>query len=200
LKNCYVCKTDKASDQFGKNRRYDDGLQRVCKTCWTARAAAYRAENIEQVRAIERGSKAKRWNEDSRFLVRQRAYNRTHREQIRKTQTARYARDPERFRKAMREWRAAHPEACWIQDTRKRLVRAKATGHATEQQVRDRMAVWGFRCWACSAPMESVDHVIPLSRGGTNWPANLRPCCLSCNSSKGAKDWKRWIAEKRTAL
>jgi 5-methylcytosine-specific restriction endonuclease McrA len=28
--------------------------------------------------------------------------------------------------------------------------------------------------------------VIPLSVGGTNWPANLRPACRSCNSAKGA--------------
>lgn len=200
MKSCYVCKTDKTSDQFGKNRRYADGLQRVCKTCWATRAAVYRAENIEQVRKVERSSKAKRWREEPAFLARQQTYNQTHGDQIRKTRRQRYAREPERFRKAMRDWRATHPEACWLQDTRKRLIRAQAVGVATEQQIRDRMAMWGFRCWACSAPMASIDHVIPLSRGGTNWASNLRPCCISCNSSKGAKHWKRWVDEKQATM
>lgn len=31
------------------------------------------------------------------------------------------------------------------------------------------------------------DHRIPLSRGGTDWIANIVPCCLSCNCSKGNK-------------
>jgi 5-methylcytosine-specific restriction endonuclease McrA len=33
----------------------------------------------------------------------------------------------------------------------------------------------------------TVDHVIPLSVGGTNWLKNLQPLCSSCNSSKHTK-------------
>lgn len=32
-----------------------------------------------------------------------------------------------------------------------------------------------------------IDHVVPLSRGGSNALDNLVPCCTSCNSSKGAR-------------
>ncbi|GAC1375750.1 MAG: hypothetical protein NVSMB4_04140 [Acidimicrobiales bacterium] len=56
----------------------------------------------------------------------------------------------------------------------------------------------GRSCAYCTAPPTSVDHVVPLSRGGTNWEGNLAPACRSCNSSKGTyllTEWKH--AERR---
>lgn len=32
----------------------------------------------------------------------------------------------------------------------------------------------------------TVDHKVPLSRGGTNDPSNLAPCCWRCNNDKGS--------------
>lgn len=33
----------------------------------------------------------------------------------------------------------------------------------------------------------AIDHVFPISRGGSNSKENLRLLCMSCNSSKGAR-------------
>ena len=33
----------------------------------------------------------------------------------------------------------------------------------------------------------SLDHIIPLSKGGTNKESNLTTCCISCNCKKGTK-------------
>ncbi len=30
-----------------------------------------------------------------------------------------------------------------------------------------------------------IDHVVPLARGGSNWPSNLQLLCPPCNISKG---------------
>jgi 5-methylcytosine-specific restriction endonuclease McrA len=34
----------------------------------------------------------------------------------------------------------------------------------------------------------SVDHIVPVSKGGTNEESNLRWMCRSCNCSRGAKE------------
>jgi 5-methylcytosine-specific restriction endonuclease McrA len=38
----------------------------------------------------------------------------------------------------------------------------------------------------------SVDHMMPVSRGGTNTRENLCLCCLPCNKSKGNKTIQEW--------
>lgn len=42
------------------------------------------------------------------------------------------------------------------------------------------------------AEIGTVDHVIPLSNGGTDVIDNLAWCCKDCNSSKGAKSLDEW--------
>jgi 5-methylcytosine-specific restriction endonuclease McrA len=39
----------------------------------------------------------------------------------------------------------------------------------------------------------TLDHIIPVSRGGTDTVENLRICCLSCNSSRGNRDVARLL-------
>lgn len=41
-----------------------------------------------------------------------------------------------------------------------------------------------FTCVYCGGSANSVDHVIPRSRGGNNDPENLVAACTFCNSSK----------------
>lgn len=46
----------------------------------------------------------------------------------------------------------------------------------------------GFHCGACGANKKlQIDHVIPVSVGGTSDIANLQLLCGSCNSKKGDK-------------
>ena len=43
----------------------------------------------------------------------------------------------------------------------------------------------GYVCWLCGLPgADSVDHVIPRSRGGTDDDDNLRAAHLRCNSGR----------------
>lgn len=39
-------------------------------------------------------------------------------------------------------------------------------------------------CWRCTAPATTADHIVPISRGGSNARTNLRPACLAHNSGR----------------
>lgn len=45
----------------------------------------------------------------------------------------------------------------------------------------------GKPCVSCGKPSNSIDHIIPLVRGGDNSMSNLQPMCNKCNSKKGDK-------------
>jgi len=60
----------------------------------------------------------------------------------------------------------------------------QAVGTCTIDQLIARWSFYGNRCYICGVLANATDHVIPLSKGGTGWPANLRPICKSCNSRK----------------
>lgn len=40
----------------------------------------------------------------------------------------------------------------------------------------------------------TMDHVVPISRGGKTTIDNVVPACVSCNSSKQAKDVVEWLS------
>lgn len=61
-----------------------------------------------------------------------------------------------------------------------------AAGRATLEEIAARVEFYGWRCWICRAPFAEVDHVKPIAAGGSNWPSNLRPICVSCNRRKSS--------------
>lgn len=42
-------------------------------------------------------------------------------------------------------------------------------------------------CYMCMGKADTIDHIIPLSRGGLHRSDNLAPSCRSCNCKKNAK-------------
>lgn len=49
---------------------------------------------------------------------------------------------------------------------------------------RPRSKVSERKCHYCGGPDESMDHLIPASRGGRNNPENTVPACVTCNAMK----------------
>lgn len=72
-----------------------------------------------------------------------------------------------------------------------KLRRSSAPGSHTTKQWLSRVAYYGWKCRWCGKTLTTKtltkDHVLAISRGGTNFSSNLVPACQSCNSGKGTK-------------
>lgn len=52
-------------------------------------------------------------------------------------------------------------------------------------------------CFYCGNAGGEIDHVMPLTKGGTHSIGNLVPCCRTCNSSKNNQLLIVWKIKKR---
>lgn len=68
----------------------------------------------------------------------------------------------------------------------------------THQQWKETVIFFEGKCAYCGRTMRrgeklTRDHLVPVSEGGITTQANIVPACGSCNSSKGAKEWREWF-------
>jgi 5-methylcytosine-specific restriction endonuclease McrA len=81
---------------------------------------------------------------------------------------------------------------------RQQRIEAQATGVPVVEA--DILTECGHQCCYCGGPYQALDHMWPISKGGSHDPSNLVPACQSCNSSKGRKHlldfvWKVLVPE-----
>lgn len=168
-KHCRRCDTTKPISDFYRDSSRRDGLYVSCKSCHRERTDSWSQRNPAATKRYDRTSKAR------------------HREARRLREAERRARYPERVKAATLKWKATHRAHLTALEAVRRGRKAAAAGDASPAQIAARVAYYGGKCWMCGRPYEHIDHVIPLSRDGSNWPANLRPACSTCNSRKGSK-------------
>lgn len=133
----------------------------------------------------------------------QKEYYRKNRDRILAKASERRKKNRENLRAESREWRKNNPEyfVKYRKDNRnkareychRRRVRKALNG---EFVVLDKEIerIYSSRCVACDSDQSvSIDHVIPIARGGRHSIGNLQPLCASCNSSKGIKLMTEWL-------
>ena len=98
----------------------------------------------------------------------------------------------EATRKSIKRWIQNHPERYRdlgiAKSHKRRALKAGNGGSFTIEQWKTLCKFYGNKCLCCKRKRPlTVDHVIPISKGGTSNISNIQPLCKPCNSSKGTK-------------
>jgi 5-methylcytosine-specific restriction endonuclease McrA len=76
-------------------------------------------------------------------------------------------------------------------DRKRRAQKRLAVGERTNGEWELLKKQYGFICPSCGKSEPEIkltaDHIIPLSKGGSDYIENIQPLCVSCNSRKHTK-------------
>lgn len=186
-KRCSRCKEVKPIEAFARQRTKNnpEGRQGECRQCRSERNAAYREG--EQVKESAK--------------LRARNFYAGNKEKVIARGKAIYRANKERARQYGRKW---YQSSGKVTKRRYRAAnRLKDRGYNALRRARLKAATFGpvdlaavierdnSTCYLCGRQLAqqevTIDHVIPLVRGGSHTADNLRVACRPCNSRKNGR-------------
>jgi 5-methylcytosine-specific restriction endonuclease McrA len=202
-KTCNRCKANKPLDEFHKSSSAKDGHRNQCKSCTALadatryqkdakkhrqRALSYYYEHKEQ--SAETASKRYFANRDETSKKRAQL-RKDNIWKYKKQERASYLRNKEQKRKYSSDYSKQNPEKSLERNSRRRARLKNAITFKVDSSELKQMKNRG--CLFCGSKKEiNIDHIIPLSRGGSHSIGNLMPLCDHCNSTKYNKTIMEW--------
>jgi 5-methylcytosine-specific restriction endonuclease McrA len=165
-KACRGCGRVLPIDSFARKLK---GRAGRCKDCLREWAAAYREQYSDRVNANARAGYAA---DPTRKKTSKAAYYDRHRTDIRERRRGQYRENP-------------HPAKAAASQRRQR-VRNAMDAQDRAMSIAYRAAIANDPCTYCGARTDAmqVEHLYPLSKGGTDHWWNLAMACWPCNSAK----------------
>lgn len=190
MAECKVCKRQRAMVRYQDKREqiieYVGKWQRANSDKVRAYMNAYMEKNGEKYREAR-----KEWGREYRERNKQRdaeyrrQYSLLNREVLRERSRKRRMENPEEKRLHVRL-------------RRERIANAK--GHHTASDVKRQYEAQKGHCYYCHCVLGDTyqtDHVIPISRGGSDGMENIVVVCAPCNLSKGDKLPTEWMGSNK---
>lgn len=177
-KTCRNCGLSKPLGEYYAHPGSPDGLRNDCKTCRKAESRRnyaknrdkhletcrkYREENGEQLKAYFRKRHREKYSTDPSYV------------------------EARKVRSSL--WGKKNRDKTVQYSQNRRARKLAAFGTYTGEEFEWLCINYNYQCLDCGSydkPL-TVDHVIPLSLGGTNTIENIQPLCGRCNSRKGTK-------------
>jgi hypothetical protein len=215
-KTCTGCGQTLSVEDFSPSKGGLFGVRSKCKPCCAVAARDYRNRNPQKV--IEYNAKYRADNPEKvahhSRLFRERnpdyakAYHAEHRESENLRGRIAYWRDPvkqavrkkkarqenpEKFREKNRRYAQNNVQKLNEKSARRRALKAKAVTYKVSKK--EIWLLYNSPCFYCGKPSQTIEHVMPIARGGTHGIGNLVPSCGPCNYSKADKtvmEWRIW--------
>jgi hypothetical protein len=102
-----------------------------------------------------------------------------------------YSENSDLAKSISKNWRQKNTETVLAYNRNRRSICVSNGGTHTGDDVLNILKSQHGRCAYCRKNCENryhVDHIMPISKGGSNWPRNLQILCVSCNLEKCALD------------
>ena len=190
IKNCVIC--EKEFDTKGNTITCSVLCRKQNRKNWIQNNAA-KIKAYQKQYAKNHPEKYERWRLE---------HPKEFREIHRKSNKQWVENNREKFNKLKAKWRQNNPEKVianvkrWQNNNpekKKAIARAyyqrfKNAGKFDKDAWKRKLKRLGYKCVACGSTKNICkDHIIPLSKGGTNHIRNLQPFCRSCNAKKHTK-------------
>lgn len=187
-KQCVRCQRFLPASDFSPSRSHSDRLESACRQCRNA----YRANSISVptekccsvCKEVKPSDDFYRTNKHLDGL-----YSRCkdcHNERAAPGQAKYRTVNQERVQGWLREWNRTNQEARRVINHRRRAAKHAVESNFTRKQWAALKEAYEHCCAYCGKPSQrlTIDHVIPLSKGGPHTIQNIVPACNPCNSSK----------------
>lgn len=181
--HCEPCHSKSRSARHKKKCEEDSEYQAKFRAKRRECVKEWRAKNKEKDRANNRAFLKKRYSEDPAFRAKMRA---AHEKRLLAIKA-----DPVRS--------AEYREKSRLQYQRRRArLNGSGSSGMTPPQWREICARYAdesgaILCAYCRQPCKpTIEHVVPIARGGRDEPSNIVPACKPCNSSKSDKLLSEW--------
>ena len=157
------------------------------------RKAEYQRSHKEQLREYHRAYYARKGH------IYHREYDKQRRDQKREYDQQYRKANYERIRERQRRWERDNQQHVRLYKRAAAMKRYSvvynAEGYYTDDDIQRQYGHQHGKCYYCGERVGKkyhVDHVVPVSRGGTNWPDNLVIACGHCNCTKNDRMPHEW--------
>lgn len=189
-KKCSKCGIKKDFDEFHNDRTRCNGKKYICKLCDKLQTETYRVKNKNKVLISQR----KYYYENKGTVSETHAeYRKNNKEKI-QIQSAKYYIDNKgKIRENHKKYNMTEAGKISAKKSlhKRRYLKNNSKDILNAEEWNIVLQLQGYKCIKCNNYFDkidpTIDHIIPVTRGGNFNKTNVQALCGSCNSKKGIK-------------
>lgn len=213
MKKCKKCNEVKllTVEFFQKRKSSKDGYRNECKECRNKYQKRYYEENREKIIKQNDEYRKNNWEQftinrkqyeernKERLKEWRKQYNEKNKDVIAERKRKHVENNRERYAKYYLEWARNNPDKCKAKRHRREARLKQLPYNFTEEDWERTLIHFNNSCAYCGKQeVLEHEHFIPLSKGGEYTVNNIIPACVSCNCSKGNRDFFEWYPRHKS--